>query len=693
MHSHPPPPPPAPPKGTRFGPYTLEERVGLGGMAEVFRASEPRPVGEPRTVVLKRMLPHIASEAGAAEMFREEARLGGLVRHDNVVHVLGEGDTDGQPYLVLEYVRGCDLWRLGRWLTREGRTLEPALGMFVVYELLCGLQAVHEAADGDGRPLGIVHRDVSPSNVLVSVHGDVKLGDFGIARARLRERFPQAPSGERAKGKLGYLAPEQVSGYAPDGRGDVFSAGVIAAELLMGRPLFTGGSELAILLAVRDAQVGPFLEITGSLPRGLGEAVEAALQRDPDARPASAREFAAMLRPFTESGDAAAPMRKEIGGLITRAMSAITPSTRPGGAPSKTPSAGVQMLAALADERTPLRAAGEAPDEAPATRDVPTLDYQVRTTDGRLLGPWTFAQVVEALATGTLGPLDKVSRSGGAFRAVNDIVDLSRHLPVSSLTPITRDAPEPQEPDEATPLADGGFIRALARLVIREDTGLLLCERGSSRKEVYVQNGVPEFVQSNLAGELLGEYLVARGVISRGELDMALAVMPRFEGRLGDTLVALGLVEAVHLFQHIAAQVQEKLLDLFLWTTGTARFFRGVPPPPSGFPLGLDAWRIVDEGTRRRLAQGLEDDRFRTRMMDSLERAARIPTEVATGELPPDAKQLLRAVETPMALHEAVDLLGDATGVDPNRPYRAIILLLQLDAVRWQNPNASVPAP
>lgn len=647
-------------------------------------------MGEARTVVLKRMLPHIAAEAGAANMFREEARLGALVHHDNVVHVLGEGDTDGQPFLVLEYVRGCDLWRLSRWLTREGRTLESALAMFIVHELLCGLSAVHEAADADGRPLGIVHRDVSPSNVLLSVHGDVKLGDFGIARARLRERFPQAPGGARAKGKLGYLAPEQVSGYAPDGRGDVFSAGVIAAELLMGRPLFTGGSELAILLAVRDAQVGPFLEIADSLPAGLGRAIEAALEREPSARPASAGDFAAALGPFADTSEPA-PMRRQLGDLVLQAMSHASPTAPPGATPVRsTPSAGLDMIEALAaEESTPVHAI----QEAPATRDVPTLDYQVRTTDGRLLGPWTFAQLVEALATAGLGPLDKVSRSGGAFRAVSDIADLLRHLPVSSLTPITREAPEPQEPDEATALTDGGFIRALARVVVRNDTGLLLCERGSSRKEVYVKNGVPEFVTSNLAGELLGEYLVTRGVISRGELDMALAVMPRFEGRLGDTLVALGLVEPVHLFQHIAAQVQEKLLDLFLWTTGTARFFRGVPPPPSGFPLGLDAWRIVDEGTRRRLAQGLEDDRFRTRMMDSLERAPRIPTEVATGNLPPDAHQLLAAVEDSLPLHEAVDLLGDATGVDPNRPYRAIILLLQLDALRWQNAEAATSAP
>ncbi|MDQ3032905.1 MAG: serine/threonine protein kinase, partial [Myxococcota bacterium] len=282
--TRPPAPPPAPPPHSRFGPYTLADRIAVGGMAEVFRAHEPRSVGDPRVVVIKRMLPSLASEAGARAMFEEEARLGGYVEHDNVVRVLGFGDEGGQPYLALEYVPGLDLWRLTRWLTRCGRTLDGPLAIFVVRELLAGLHEVHEARDLEGRTIGIVHRDVSPSNVLLSVHGDVKLGDFGIAQALLRESYPQATLSDRAKGKLGYLAPEQVRGLPADRRADVFAAAVIAAELLMGRPLFAGGSELAVLLAIRDAQVRPFEECASSLPEGLGSAILCALAGDPDAR-------------------------------------------------------------------------------------------------------------------------------------------------------------------------------------------------------------------------------------------------------------------------------------------------------------------------------------------------------------------------------------------------------------------------
>jgi serine/threonine-protein kinase len=232
-------------------------------------------------------------------------------------------------------------------------------------------------------------------------------------------------------------------------------------------------------------------------------------------------------------------------------------------------------------------------------------------------------------------------------------------------------------------LTDGGIITALAGATVRRDTGLWLCELGGVRKEIYVKDGVPEFVTSNLAGELLGEYLVARGVISRGELDMALAVMPRFEGRLGDTLTALGLVEPVHLFQHIAGQVREKLLDLFLWTGGSAALYRGVPPPHSGFPLGLDPWAILNEGIRRRIAQGMEDERFAGRQMDKLTQVRPAPKDIVTQQLPADLRVLHTALETPLTLAEIGEILQDPRGRDKDKAMRSVILLLSLDAIKW----------
>ncbi|UJR80935.1 serine/threonine protein kinase [Sandaracinus amylolyticus] len=667
--SRPPPPPPAPPPHSRFGPYTLADRIAVGGMAEVFRAHEPRAVGDPRVVVVKRMLPALASEAGARAMFEEEARLGGLVEHDNVVRVLGFGDEAGQPYLALEYVPGLDLWRLARWLTRQGRTLGTELAVFVIRELLAGLHAVHETHDHDGRPLGLVHRDVSPSNVLLSVHGDVKLGDFGIAQALLRESYPQATLTERAKGKLGYLAPEQVRGLAADRRADVFAAAVIAAELLMGRPLFAGGSELAVLLAIRDGDLRAFEEHGAGLPEGLRAAVVAALASDPDARTVTAAILRDALAPY-EVGPVSA-LRAQLAGLVSEAHGARKPS-------------GAYQPAVRGPKTAPP---GDEDAEAPATRDAPELAYFVRTSDGRTEGPLSYAKLVEAIATRRFGLTDAIALQGGAFASLASHPDLVRHLPTSSLSDRTARQEPVREPDRAWSLEDGSVVGVMTSVVLARETGLLLCEQGGVRKEIYLSNGVPEFVTSNLATELLGEFLVARGVISRGELDMALAVMPRFEGRLGDTLTALGLVEPVHLFRQIAAQVQEKLLELFTWTSGRATLWRGVARPQSGFPLGLDPWRIVMDGIDRRLAQGMDDPLAAHRGKWVV---ASGPNDLELARLPLSARSAYRRAAQPVPIVELDRALSDPSGRDARAGRRAIALLLAIGALSTTDgPGAS----
>ncbi|MBO6938134.1 MAG: protein kinase [Deltaproteobacteria bacterium] len=659
-----------------FGPYTLLGRIAVGGMAEVYRALAPRTGADARTVVIKRMLPHIAAEAEGLEMFEKEAQIGGRVRHPNVVELLGAGEVEDAPYLVLEYVPGCDLWRLMRWLRREGRSLgvEPAL--LVLRDLLLGLQAVHDTESKDGAPLAIVHRDVSPSNVLLSVHGDVKLGDFGIARALLVEERPQVSN--QAKGKLGYLSPEQVMGKPMDQRADIFAAGVVGAELLMGRELFAGGSELAILLAIRDANISPFTRL--AIDPDLKAAVCDALARKPDERIPTAAAFAERISAHIQSPEPA--IRREIAELVRVASGGKddpelqrTPEIRHWAAEAPpTPVASDIAPAVLeADAMRP---------SFPETAEVLEHTYFVETADGQIRGTFRFAELAQALTTGELGPTDLVSVDGGKPQPIRTHPALNRHLPMATLTPITMDQRLAQEPDIRRNFSGGGFVRGLAETAVANETGLWLCEQGGSRKEVYVAGGVPEFVGSNIAGEMLGEYLVARGVLSRGQLDTALGLLPRYDGRLGDTLVSLRYVEPVELFQHIATQVEEKILDLFAWTSGEASFYRGVPPPPSRFPLGLDVWALLDRGLAHRMAEGLEEERFRTHLLDSLEPTPQRPAFAASGNLPPILADLMEAVPAAVPLQEVVATLEGPD--DATRGYRAVLLGLQLQLVRWQ---------
>lgn len=635
--------------------------MAVGGMAEVFRATEPRAVGAPRTLVIKRMLPALAKEPESVAMFREEARIGALIHHENVVAHLGAGEHDGHPFLALELVPGLDMWRLSRWLTREGQTLGVGLAIYIARALLAGLQAVHDVKDESGRHLAVVHRDVSPSNVFLSIHGDVKLGDLGIAVTRAVTQGGPAVGGN-AKGKLGYLSPEQVQGFQTDLRSDVFSAAVLTAELLTGKPLFAGGSELAILLAIRDGDIHSFIAAGATLPRGLVDVITRALAPDPVFR----TQTAAMLNDELAAFDTepASAMRHQLGELVETAFAASIGSEK------------------SYDENTPLQLDAETPFvHVPTTADMPTIDYRIETHDGRMQGPWSYAQTVEAIATSRIGAHDRVIVGGAPAQALGDVPNLARHLPMTSLGVHTRERDPILDADENEPMADGGLVRTLALAVMREETGLLLCEQGGVRKEVYLKSGRAEFVTSNLAGELLGEYLVARGVISRGELDMALAVMPRFEGRLGDTLAGLGLVEPVHLFQHIAAQVREKLLDLFEWTSGRAQLWRGVQPPASSFRLGLEGWAIVDEGIRRRISSGLESAVTHAPKNAKLVRAS-TPKNFEFDRLPLEAQQALRLLATPMSVDEVRVAMpkrrGDTQGALPS-----VVLLLHLRAIDW----------
>ncbi len=634
-------------------------------MAEVFRALEPRAVGEPRVVVLKRMLPHIADESDAQQMFAEEARLAGHVTHPNVVHVLGHGEIEGQPYLTLEYVPGCDLWRLNRRLTLESKRLEHDLVVYLVRQILCGLEAVHNATDGRGTALGIVHRDISPSNVLISIHGDVKIADFGIARAGANAF--EADTVARANGKLGYLAPEQVSGGQVDQRADLFSTGVIAAELFMRRPLFAGGSELAVLLAIRDAEVHPFVEFLPQLPEGLGAVILEALSANIGDRPPTARAFWAALEPWQSRPEEV--LRAELAAMVgSIATESRTRRTSAGG------------LARATMPPTPMVLA----DEHPSTTNVTPLEYKIRKPNGATVGPLAYAKIVESVATGQIDGHDDISIAGGDFQPLSSVKDLYRHVPASRMTPTTTRVESAAEADRSMDFEDGGFVTALVRTLVTRRTGLWLCEQGGVRKEVYTKHGVPAFVTSNLAGELLGEYLVTKRVINRSELDMALAVMPRFEGKLGDTLVALGLVEPLELFQHIAEQVREKLLDLFTWASGTATFYEGVDPPSSGFPLRLDAWEILDRGLQRRIAAGFESTLILERGQASVVQADRIDTAVATAALPDDLRAALRLCKTPHTVEEVAQFVTQQPGnTDPQRGYRVTAMLLSLGAIHW----------
>jgi serine/threonine-protein kinase len=273
--------------------YQQLTKLGAGGMATVYLARKIGAGGFERLVVLKRIHPHLAEEkAGLVSMLRDEARLASLVRHPNVVSVIDVVEDEGQLVLVLEYVEGVSLAQLMSRAKEAGVLLPPAVVSRIVVDALRGLHAAHEARDADGNPLQMVHRDVSPQNILVGADGITRIIDFGVAKAE--GRSVMTTSG-MMKGKLTYLSPEQIKLVPLDRRADIFAAGVVLHEALVGRRLFRGTDEGDVLLGILVRDIEDPSSLVPGLPPALDAVIQRALAREREERFQTAAELADAL--------------------------------------------------------------------------------------------------------------------------------------------------------------------------------------------------------------------------------------------------------------------------------------------------------------------------------------------------------------------------------------------------------------
>jgi serine/threonine-protein kinase len=263
-----------------FGKYQLLRKIASGGMGQVFLALE-KGAGFERLVVLKLILPHLSEDEDFLSMFLEEARLVARLAHPNLITILDLTEIDNRYCLAMEYVQGEDVRRLEKHARLAGKPLPVGLALRIIAEAAAGLDYAHQARDAQGKPLRLVHRDVSPQNILVGFDGGVKVIDFGVAKAA--GSTSQTATGV-LKGKYPYMSPEQANGQHVDARSDLFALGVVMWELITGRRLFKGESDLMTLRLVRDCQVPPPSQLNPKLPPGLDDLVLKALAPSPDAR-------------------------------------------------------------------------------------------------------------------------------------------------------------------------------------------------------------------------------------------------------------------------------------------------------------------------------------------------------------------------------------------------------------------------
>jgi len=276
---------------SKFGRYALFDFIGKGGMAEIYLARAQTELGASRLCVVKQILPELAEHSQFAEMLIYEAKLAARLSHANVVQVFDLGKSDERLFIAMDYVEGFDLNELLKRCSKQKVPLPLEFALLIVGEALKGLGYAHRRLDDDGKPLGIVHRDMSPSNILVSFEGEVKLCDFGIARAT--ELVESAEAGEiesdaSIKGKAGYMSPEHARGEKIDARADIFAIGIVLWELLAGRRLYRRDDDLSLLEQARRAHI-PELPRRGVANEDeLHAIVDKALSIDPAGRYASA---------------------------------------------------------------------------------------------------------------------------------------------------------------------------------------------------------------------------------------------------------------------------------------------------------------------------------------------------------------------------------------------------------------------
>ncbi|MCE9580356.1 MAG: serine/threonine protein kinase [Deltaproteobacteria bacterium] len=735
-----------------FGRYQLVERLAVGGMAELFIGTVAGEHGFAKQVVIKRLLPHLVHEATYNAMFIDEAKLTARLVHPKIAQTYELGRVGENLYIAMEYVDGIDVLAMLRECAHRRQRVPAEVAVWIAHEVLDALEFAHTLREADGHAMGVVHRDISPSNVLLSVRGDVKLVDFGIARASASDRAHHSKSGT-LKGKYGYMSPEQVIEQPLDGRSDLFSVGIVLAEMLIGRRLFAAAAELDVLLMVRDAKLTRLDRFGADLDAELVGLLKRALRKNPDERFASAAAFRDALAEWlfehrhritprqvaevvAELREAARMRRREameqargattavldvadagpaqqvaakavaveasdavVQGVYesgeSMQMQIIQPdesgphgATRGGRAPSAplpplgassgrgptphTIARGTSGPTNVTGSSTGIAAAGSSPSlsSSPGTLDPlealegdREIDFSdlARELDGLdLLGDLAPPEAPtsaptdddedetneidldDAFVPAGLAPgLRPVSRTASAsVPSLIEELEASVRYPsieaaITALAPVESDPaaidfddtevegasrsrdirlPTPEElaarpvppppvlPEHAEQADDTGDfavtppIGVMFRLITARATGMLAVAVGGIKKEIYVRDGLPEFVSSNVASELFGSYLVSQNILSSGELAMALAMMPHYGGKLGDTLVGLGLLRPLEVFRHLTRQVRAKLIDVCSWSKGSFAWFAGRENTREAFPLDLNAFEVLGAG-------------------------------------------------------------------------------------------------
>ena len=595
-----------------FGKYLLLEKIGSGGMAEIYRAKTFGPHGFKKEFAIKKILPNLSTDANFVSMFIDEAKLAVSLNHNNIIQVLDLGEIGQQYFIAMEYVLGKDLHELLAHCVRQKLRIPLKLALFIIMETLKGLDYAHRAKDQQGEPLKLVHCDVSPSNILLSYEGSVQVGDFGVARAATQQRGRL----EALKGKIGYMSPEQVGQQALDQRSDLFACGIVLYEMLALRRLFAGNNDLSTMLKIRDGNIHRQMKFLKDYPKELKAIVIRALSSNKEDRYQRATEFYHDVIDFAFKHNI-----KVTDGDLSQYMKRVFHEEYE-----------AQQSTRQTDPHSPA--------EFPDLLSPEVARWRYREPNGNIIGPMSkdtlmsllVHQAIGCAVSQDYGPWCHPSELGEELQEdvswlLDPSQDLTRETPTtqravhetparSALERLIETSPPSKSaqwraqasgrpPDMEGSLEELPFARLLYMLSARQVTGRLYVANGDIEKTITLQQGSPGYVASTKPNELLGRFLREQKVLSQAQLLDVLARLGEFGGRLGDILRAEDLLSDNELFHYLSLQAREKLLQVFEWTSGKFRYTAGADFGQETYPLGINTLEIIMQGIRTRTSDTL----------------------------------------------------------------------------------------
>ena len=563
-------------KPTIFGDYTLIKKIGKGGMAEIFLAT---PIRSPQfLVVIKKINPELVEDKHYITMFLDEARLMSCLMHPNIIQILDVGEVDGEYYICMEYVHGKDLLTILEYCSGAGIRIPEDIALHIMLELLEGLDYIHNVKGPDNKELKVIHRDLSPSNILISLDGEVKIGDFGIAKAALQKNVTRAGY---IKGKVGYMSPEQVEGKRLDQRTDVFVAGLVLYEIFTQRMYYNIDNEFEALKAMKEAKPKEREELMQYMSPSLVDILYKALNKNPDDRFQSAVELASAIMQYMIENRLSTDVK-----ILASFMHSLFPTDE-----------------TLLEQIHNISSKSSAFIKSPASKKRESkgkadLQFYLKDRLGRIVGPFGVESLINIIKIYNLPPGTLASVDNKNFKPLDQFPVL---IDAFQEAPEDRTGIFSQNPQYKGYLNEVSVTRLLYRFASAKVTGKLILKNGDVIKSIYIRDGLPEHIDTNKREELFGEILVSKKIITRASLNISLKEQERSRKRIGDIMIEKGYLEPADLMKLLIEQMRTKFFDLFDWVDGSYEFYAHLITKEASHPIGMGAFALISEAVRQRM--------------------------------------------------------------------------------------------